>query len=95
MADRINIQEFKPIYPADPRDLPEVHSNHVALSASDDEVYLDFCSVQPQAIREEGGKQVLPALVRTRVIMGKGQALQLVAMVMDLVQPSPTSGRIQ
>lgn len=89
---------FEAQYPEDPRDLPDVHANHVALSASEEEVYLDFCTIQPQARVDAEGSSVLPALVRSRVIMTRGHALQLAASLSDVLRTAGASnapGRIQ
>ena len=73
-------------YPDDPNGFRSVHSNHVNISYLPEEVYLDFCHIQIQAVspsdvQEDGMVKKVPATPHTRVILSRAHARRLAFVI--------------
>ena len=77
-----------PIYPKEPRDLPEYYATFINVHGSPEEVLLDLCTIQPQEMHASPESPVgsLPALVRARVIISKAHAARLVTILSEILQ---------
>ena len=73
-------------YPDDPTAFRTVFSNHINISYLPEEVYLDFCHIQIQAVtpsdvQEDGMVKKVPATPHTRVILSRTHAKRLAFVI--------------
>lgn len=90
-VDTTQTTKFKPTprYPLDVRDLRALFTNHVVIAATDSEVYLDLCLVEPQqllALGADAGERALPATVMQRVVMTRPYALKIAKQILEMVE---------
>ncbi|MBI4600320.1 MAG: DUF3467 domain-containing protein [Planctomycetes bacterium] len=80
--------EIRILYPTDPRTLPRVYSNHVNVYALNEEVYLDFCSIEPQRSEDVGPVKQAEAALQIRVVITKQHAERLLQAVKEMLDRS-------
>ncbi len=75
--------QYDLMYPPDPRALPRIHANYVNIYGMNEELYLEFCSVEPQELPEApekldgGAVRNVPTLVQLRVVIARAGAKRL------------------
>jgi len=85
------VTQIETRYPPDPKDLLVVYSNHVNIRYLLEEVYLDFCDVQPQTadpgdVEEGGFIRKVPAIARVRVVLTREHAARLAEILRRSLQ---------
>ena len=78
--------EIKVVYPSDLRSLPRVYANHVSVYSLNEEVYLDFCSIEPQRSEEVGLIKQAEAALQVRVVVTKEHADRLIKAVKEMLE---------
>ena len=89
--------KIETVYPLDPDDLKTFYANHINVQNLPEEVYLDFCNIQPQAadpkeVRPDGTVAKVPATAVARVIISREHAKRLASVLSQslLVRPEGT-----
>jgi Protein of unknown function (DUF3467) len=77
-------------YPLNPRELPQVYANFIAIQATAEEVVFDACTVQPGFLevpkKSESGERSVPALAVSRIIVSRAHAARFAEALKKILE---------